>query len=51
MVLDPELGGEMERVFLADLRYAEEIQLAAFRARPRLARVGEWGANLIEPLL
>jgi cardiolipin synthase A/B len=51
MVLDLTLGSEMERVFLADLRYAEEIELAAFRARPRLARVGEWGANLIQPLL
>ena len=51
MVLDPTLGSEMERVFLDDLRYADEIELAAFRARPRLARVGEWGANLIAPLL
>jgi cardiolipin synthase len=51
MVLDRALGSEMERVFLADLRYAEEILLAAFLNRPRMARIGEWGANLIEPLL
>jgi cardiolipin synthase len=51
LVLDPALGREVERVFLDDLRYAEEIDLAAFRTRPRLARVGEWSANLIEPLL
>ena len=51
MALDHALGLEMERVFAADLQHAEEIQLAAFRARPRLARVAEWGANLIAPLL
>jgi cardiolipin synthase len=51
MVLDQALGSEMERVFLADLRYAEEVVLAAFLMRPRLARVGEWSANLIQPIL
>jgi cardiolipin synthase len=51
MVLDRALGSEMERVFLADLRRAEEITFAGFRARPPLARVSEWGANLIQPLL
>ncbi len=51
MVLDRALGSEMERVFLADLKCAKEFELAAFRERPRLERVGEWGANLIQPLL
>lgn len=51
MVLDAGLGGEMESVFLADLANAAEIELAQFRARPRLSRVAEWGANLIAPLL
>ena len=41
----------IEEVFLEDLRFAEEINLAEFRHRPRLVRVAEWGANLITPLL
>lgn len=51
MVLDHALGLEMERVFAADLRHAEEIGLAAHRARPMLPRVAEWAADLITPLL
>jgi hypothetical protein len=38
-------------VFLADLANAAEVQLEAFRMRPPIARVAEWGANLIAPLL
>jgi cardiolipin synthase len=51
MVLDPALGERMEKIFLEDLRFAEEIDLDAFRRRPYLARVAEWGANLITPFL
>jgi cardiolipin synthase len=51
MVLDSALGQRMERVFLDDLRYAEEIELATFGKRSRLERVGEWSANLIAPVL
>jgi cardiolipin synthase len=51
MALDPGLGRAMEDVFRADPGRAEEIRLEAFRARPRLARVAEWGANLLAPLL
>jgi cardiolipin synthase len=51
MVLDAGLGRELEAVFLADLANAAEVQLEAFRMRPPIARVAEWGANLIAPLL
>ena len=51
VALDRTLGSDMEGVFLADMARAEEIQLEAFRKRPRLTRVAEWGANLITPLL
>ncbi|MFL5581989.1 MAG: phospholipase D-like domain-containing protein [Gemmatimonadaceae bacterium] len=51
MVLDRGFGAEMERVFFDDLRYAEEVELASFRRRPRLVRVAEQGANLIASLL
>jgi cardiolipin synthase len=51
MVLDRELGARLEGVFSEDLRHAAEIELGPVRARPKLARVPEWGANLIAPLL
>jgi hypothetical protein len=51
MVLDPAFGKELEGVFQADLERSEEIHLAEFRKRPRLARIAEWGANVIAPLL
>jgi cardiolipin synthase len=51
MVLDEAFGTEMESVFHADLERSEEINLREFRKRPRLARVAEWGANCIAPLL
>ena len=51
MVLDSIAGRRMEAVFLDDLRYAQEIDLAAFRRRPWTERVAEWAANQITPLL
>jgi cardiolipin synthase len=51
MVLDPAFGRDMEAMFHDDLRFAEEIDLAAFRRRPRLSRVAEWAANLITRVL
>lgn len=51
MVLDPAFGRQMEAIFLDDLRFAEEIDLAKFRRRPRIVHVAEWGANLIAPFL
>lgn len=51
MVLDSAAGRRMEEVFIEDLGYAKEIELAEFRRRPWTQRVGEWGANLITRLL
>jgi len=51
MVLDAAFGERMESLFHSDLRSAAEIELAAFRCRPRVARVAEWGADLIARLL
>ena len=51
MVLDKSFGSQMEDMFLADLARSEEISLEVFRKRPQLARVAEWGANLITSLL
>jgi cardiolipin synthase len=51
MVLDKPFGSQMEEMFLADLARSEEISLEVFRKRPQIARVAEWGANLITSLL
>jgi cardiolipin synthase A/B len=51
MVLDRAVGEEMNRIFLDDLRFAQEISGASFRRRPWLQRVVETGANLLTRLL
>ena len=51
MVLDHRLGAEMDRIFLDDLQYAQEITASGFRERPWFERVLERGARLITRLL
>ena len=51
MILDPEAGERMERIFFDDLEHAKEIDLATFRRRPQYEHVGEWGASLLTRLL
>lgn len=51
MVLDRSVGQQMDRIFLDDLRHADEIRLEAFRSRSWLQRVAEWGANSLTRLL
>jgi cardiolipin synthase len=51
MVLDRTAGQHMERIFLDDLRYAEEITLETFRRRSWFQRIAEWGANSLTRLL
>jgi cardiolipin synthase A/B len=51
MVLDETLGAEMDRIFLDDLRHAQEITRDAFRARSWLQRVAERGAHWLTRLL
>jgi cardiolipin synthase len=51
MVLDRTAGQHMERIFLDDLRHAEEITLEAFRRRSWFQRIAEWGANSLTRLL
>jgi cardiolipin synthase len=51
MVLDRTIGNEMNRIFLDDLRDAEEITLAAFRRRSWLERIAERGASVMTRLL
>ena len=51
MVLDPTIGRQMDRVFLDDLRYSEEITLAGFRQRSWLERIAERASSLVGRLL
>jgi len=51
MVLDQTGGQKMDRIFLDDLRHAQEITLDAFRRRSWLQRLAEWGANSLTRLL
>jgi cardiolipin synthase len=51
MVLDASFGERMDAVFFEDLHFAKEVDLAAFRRRPRIVHLAEWGANFITPLL
>jgi cardiolipin synthase len=51
MVLDRAAGQNMDRIFLDDLRHAEEITLEAFRRRSWVQRIAEWGANSLTRLL
>ena len=41
----------MNRIFLDDLRHAEEITPRRFRRRSWLQRIAEWGANSLTRLL
>ena len=51
MVLDRSAGQNMTRIFLDDLRHAEEITIEAFRRRSWLQRFAEWSANALTRLL
>lgn len=51
MVLDRTIGEEMNRAFLADLHFAQEITLGAFRSRSWFERIAERGANWLTRLL
>jgi cardiolipin synthase len=51
MVLDRTSGQEMNRIFVDDLRHAEEITLETFRRRSWLQRIAERGANWLTRLL
>jgi cardiolipin synthase len=51
MVLDRPGGEDMTRVFLADLRHAQEIARDAFNRRSWLQRTAEWSASTLTRLL
>lgn len=50
-VRDTTVGATMDSLFLADLQYAEEIRLAAFRRRSWWMHLRERGASILADLL
>jgi cardiolipin synthase len=51
MVLDQTAGHNINRIFLDDLRHAEEVTFEAFRRRSWRQRIAEWAANSLTCLL
>ena len=51
VVLDETLGAQMDSIFVEDLRYSQQIELAAWRERGGWAKTKEWGANLLSRIL
>jgi cardiolipin synthase len=51
MVLDPETGAQIVRLFLSDLQHATEITAAEFRRRSWRDRLIEPSANLLTRIL
>lgn len=51
MILDENLGKEMQAVFLEDLNHSEEITLMRFRQRSWVQRTLERAASLVQRLL
>ena len=51
MILDEDVGQQMNAIFLDDLKHAEEIAPARFRQRPWVQRLLERPAGLVQRLL
>src|SRR3954463_3360066 len=51
VALDPKGGGEMDSVFMDDMKWSKEIKLDEFRKRPLSGRILEWGAQKLRRVL
>ena len=51
MVLDLDVGKQMETIFFDDLSHSEEIDLKTFRKRPFYEHIAEHGASMLTRLL
>ncbi len=49
--LNPELGAQLDSIFLKDLEYATEMRLETFTQRSWFSKVQEWGASRLGRLL
>jgi cardiolipin synthase len=51
LVLDKNVGAQMDSIFLDDIKYSDQIDLATFRKRPLFGRILEWGAQKLRRVL
>jgi cardiolipin synthase len=51
LAYDEALGAQLDSIFMEDLRYSTEIQLATFRQRPWTSKLAEFGAGLLGRIL
>ena len=51
LALDPDVGKQMDQIFLEDLKYSKEIKLEEFRKRPWTGKALEWGAQKLRRIL
>jgi len=51
LVLDSEVGAQMDSIFLDDTKWSEEIKLETFRKRPLKGKILEWGAQKLRRIL
>ena len=51
LVLDADIGEQMNQIFMDDMRYSEEMKLETFRKRPWTGKVLEWAASRLRRLL
>jgi cardiolipin synthase len=51
IMLNERLGATLERQFMEDLEYADEVDLAIFRKRSMFDRIKEQGAHLVRRVL
>jgi cardiolipin synthase len=49
--LNPELGAQLDSIFMKDLEFATEMRLETFRQRSWFSKVKEWGASRLGRLL
>jgi cardiolipin synthase len=51
LALDRGVGAQLDSLFLADIKYSEEIKLDTFRKRPLTEKIIEWGAQKLRRVL
>ena len=51
VALDRHVGGQMDSIFMNDIKWSKEIKLNEFRKRPLSGKILEWGAQKLRRVL
>jgi cardiolipin synthase len=51
VILDRQVGAQMDSIFLDDIKWSKEIKLDEFRKRPLSGKILEWGAQKLRRVL